>query len=113
MQGPLPPGIPDMTFVAARMFDLLGQIIVAIGIVVGPKFALRSPLGEAWAERFRERTRRRFGAPTTDPGAEARVAGMEQELTQLRGEVAELAERLDFAERLLSQHRQQQLGAGQ
>lgn len=113
MQGPLPPGIPDMTFVAARLFDFLAQIVAAIGIVLGLKFALRSPLGEAWAERFRERTRRRFGNPSTDPAAEARVAGVEQELTQLRGEVAELAERLDFAERLLSQHRQQQLGAGQ
>ena len=113
MQGPLPPVLPDMTFVAARLFDFLGQIIAAIAIVVGLKFALRSPLGEAWAERFRERTRRRFGGSATDPGATARVAGLEEELTQVRGEVAELAERLDFAERLLSQHRQQKLGAGQ
>jgi hypothetical protein len=102
-----------MTFLAVRLFDFLGQIIAAIGIVVGLRFALRSPLGEAWAERFRERTRRRFGSSATDPGADRRVAGLEEELTQLRGEVAELAERLDFAERLLSQHRQQQLGAGQ
>jgi len=113
MVAQLPPGMPDMTFVAARLFDFLAQIVAAIGIVVGLKFALRSPLGEAWAERFRERTRRRFGSATTDPGASARVAGLEEELTQVRGEVAELAERLDFAERLLSQHRQQQLGAGQ
>jgi len=112
MQG-LPPGLPDMTFVAVRLFDFLGQIIAAIAIVMGLKFALRSPLGEAWAERFRERTRRRFGGSATDPGADRRVAGLEEEMTQLRGEVAELAERLDFAERLLSQHRQQQLGAGQ
>jgi hypothetical protein len=112
MQG-LPPGVPDMTFVAVRLFDFLGQIIAAIAIVVGLKFALRSPLGEAWAERFRERTRRRFGGSGTDPGADRRVTGLEAEMTQLRGEVAELAERLDFAERLLSQHRQQQLGAGQ
>src|SRR5882724_10650234 len=113
MVAQLPPGIPDMTFVAVRLFDFLGQIVAAIAIVVGLKFALRSPLGEAWAERFRERTRRRFGSSATDPGANARVAGLEEELTQLRGEVAELAERLDFAERLLSQHRQQKLGAGQ
>ena len=102
-----------MTFVAVRLFGFLTQIVVAIGIVVGLKFALRSPLGDAWAERFRERTRRRFGSAATDPGATARVAGLEEELAQLRGEVAELAERLDFAERLLSQHRQQKLGAGQ
>ncbi len=113
MQGPLPPGFPDMTFVAVRLFDFLGQIVAAIAIVVGLKFALRSPLGEAWAERFRERTRRRFGSSAPDPGANARVAGLEEELAHVRGEVAELAERLDFAERLLSQHRQQKLGAGQ
>jgi len=113
MQGPLPPGMPDMTFVAARLFGVIEQVVAAIAIVVGLKLALRSPLGEAWAERFRERTRRRFGGSGTDPATDRRVAGMEEELTQLRGKVAELAERLDFAERLLSQHRRQQLGAGQ
>ena len=102
-----------MTFVAARLFGVIEQVVAAIAIVVGLKFALRSPLGEAWAERFRERTRRRFGGSGTAPATDRRVAGMEEELTQLRGEVAELAERLDFAERLLSQNRQQQLGAGQ
>lgn len=102
-----------MTFVAARLFGVIEQVVAAIAIVVGLRLTLRSPLGEAWAERFRERTRRRFGSSGNDPGTDRRVAGMEEELTQLRGEVAELAERLDFAERLLSQHRQQQLGAGQ
>src|SRR5258708_38714079 len=111
MQG-LPPGVPDLTFVAARLFDFLGQIIAAIAIVLGLKFALRSPLGEAWAERFRERTRRRFGSSATDPGADRRVAGVEEGMTQLRGEGAALAERLDFAEGLRSHHRQQQCGAG-
>jgi hypothetical protein len=105
--------MPDMTFVAARVFDLVTQVVAAIAIVVGLRFALRSPLGVAWAERFRERTRRRFGGSGPDPATDARVAGMEQELSQLRGEVAEIAERLDFAERLLSQRKQQQLGAGQ
>src|SRR5258708_31562697 len=98
MQG-LPPGVPDLTFVAVRLFDFLGQIIAAIAIVVGLKFALRSPLGEAWAARFRERTRRRFGGSATDPGADRRVAGVEEERTQLRGEVGALAERLGFPER--------------
>src|SRR5258708_5341213 len=112
MQG-LPPGVPDLTFVAARLFDFLGQIIAAIAIVLGLKFALRSPLGEAWAERFRERTRRRFGSSATDPGADRRVAGLEEEMKEGRGEGGGVGERLDFAERLLSQHRQQQVGAGQ
>jgi hypothetical protein len=41
------------------------------------------------------------------------VAGLEEQLSLLQGQVAELAERLDFAERMLAERRERQLGAGQ
>ena len=47
---------------------------------------------------------------TADPH---RMAALEEQVTQLRGEVSELAERLDFAERMLAERRERKLGAGQ
>ena len=88
------------------------------------KWFLHSPVADAWAERIRLNRRRRrhwkgFGgewidAPVdTGAGDDQRVADMEQRLAALGDQVTELAERLDFAERLLAKRREQQLGAGQ
>jgi len=52
----------------------------------------RGPLGEALA--------RRLGGPTASPGHDA------QQMADLQSRVAELEERLDFAERALVQGRQ-------
>lgn len=54
-----------------------------------------SPVGKAYAERIRAGTRAREGG-----GADPEVLA---ELDHMRGEIAELHERLDFAERLLAQ----------
>jgi len=43
----------------------------------------------------------------------AAIAGLEQNVAQLQREVGELAERLDFAERMLADRRQPQLRAGE
>jgi hypothetical protein len=60
-----------------------------------------SPIGKAIAERIRAR-----GQATPDPELLA-------EVDTLRHEVAELHERMDFAERLLSQREEKdKLGAG-
>lgn len=40
------------------------------------------------------------------PASDRRVAELQRQLYALRGEVSELAERLDFAERMLAQHQQ-------
>ncbi|HEV2749746.1 MAG TPA: hypothetical protein VGV12_04370 [Gemmatimonadales bacterium] len=55
------------------------------------------------------RTQRRLGGGE-DP---QRVAALEQQVVQLQGQVSELAERLDFAERTLAERRERKLGAGQ
>jgi len=41
------------------------------------------------------------------------VAALEQQIVQLQGQLSELAERLDFAERLLAGRRERRLSAGQ
>lgn len=56
-----------------------------------------SPVGKAYAERLRPHTR--------PPGGGAGTEGVLEAVEQLRREVAELAERVDFTERLLAQVR--------
>jgi hypothetical protein len=55
-----------------------------------------SPIGRALAHRIRE------GAPAAGPGAQASVL---TELEEVRREMAELAERVDFMERLQARAR--------
>jgi hypothetical protein len=69
--------------------------IVAIGGFFAWMLAL-SPVGKAYAERLRGHTR--------SAGAEDNEEVLEA-VEQLRREVAELAERVDFTERLLGQQR--------
>ena len=70
----------------------------------GTLFLLTSPIGKAIAERIRNSG----PGPAMDPELLAEVDG-------LRHDVAELAERLDFAERLLATKREsnEQLPGGQ
>ena len=76
-----------------------GVIAVFIPIVaVGGFFAWMislSPMGKAYAERLRAQTKREV-----DPGDREELLATVEEL---RREVAELAERVDFTERLLAQ----------
>ena len=75
--------------------ELQGQdVIVAVALTIGLVKIFRGPLGAAIAERVRG------GAPAAgDPALAA-------EVDQLRGRLAEVEERLDFAERLLAQARE-------
>jgi len=84
-----------MEGVLAIIFLFGGGTMVALGF---------SPVGRAFADRIRGK----HGLPETD---ELRAEFGEQheavveELQQVRRELAEVAERLDFAERLLAQRR--------
>lgn len=82
------------------MEDILAIILIfGGGTMVGLSF---SPVGRALAERIRGRSH----APP-DPEVFA-------ELDQLRADVTELQERVDFAERLLSRQREAEpLGPGE
>ncbi len=70
--------------------DVIVSVVLAIAMVK----VFRGPIGAALAERIRG------GAPPADDQALA------AEVDHLRGRLAEVEERLDFAERLLAQARE-------
>jgi Tfp pilus assembly protein PilO len=84
--------------------------IIAIIFIFGGMTAIGlgfSPIGRAFAERIKGKTAIPGAEEIRAELAEQREAQAE-ELQQVRQEVADLAERLDFAERLLAQQRDPQ-----
>jgi hypothetical protein len=74
--------------------EFTGQdVIIAVALTLGLVKIVRGPLGAAIADRIRGAT------PAGDPALAA-------EVDHLRGRLAEVEERLDFAERLLAQARE-------
>jgi hypothetical protein len=74
--------------------EFTGQdVIIAVALTLGVVKILRGPVGAALAERIRGQS------PDAGPGFAA-------EVEHLRGRLAEVEERLDFAERLLAQARE-------
>ena len=71
----------------------LEPVIAIVAISVGLAKIFSGPLGHAIADRIR-------GGP---PAGDAELTG---EVEHLRGRLADVEERLDFAERLLSQARE-------
>jgi len=106
---PLPPGL-DPNLLVNQLF----LVIVFVGLLIVAGLAIRwffkSPIAEAIGERLRARTRQRFGDTGEEP---ERIAGLEQQITSLQGQLSELAERVDFAERMLAERRERKLSAGQ
>jgi len=106
-----------------ELLSLIGAIGAMIigGIVLYAFF--KSDLAAAIAERIRAGMHRRkhwkglggewIDTPGGTAGDEPRVAQLEEQVEQLHGQVSELAERLDFAERLLAQKRERTLRAGE
>jgi hypothetical protein len=99
------------------LFGMLGAFVVG-GVVLYGFF--KSDLAAALAERIRARMHRRKhwkgygGQEWTDAPVEAaidatHVTELEEKVGQMQGQIAELAERLDFAERLLAQKRERSL----
>jgi len=109
MQGPLttppPPGL-DLNFVLDQAMPIVALIVLFIGL----RWVLRTAVGEALAERIRMKVRGRGVGTGEEP---QRVAALEEQVAQLQGQVSELAERLDFAERMLAERRERKLSAGQ
>src|SRR3989442_11434279 len=114
---PPAPGL-DPTF----LFDQLMPIVGVIVLFVGLRWVFRTPVGDAIAERIRAGIQRRrhwkgFGgewvdAPGEELGADRRVAALEEQVSTLQGQLSELAERVDFAERMLAERRDRKKGAG-
>lgn len=71
-------------------------VIAASLLTIGATLWLLTPIVRALAERIRPHP------PAIDPAAEAFRDDVLAELQQVRREIAELGERVDFAERLLA-----------
>jgi hypothetical protein len=99
-----PPLIP---FDPNQLIPLVGVIgVMVIGGIVLYTF-LKSELAAALSARLRAGIHRR--KPGEDVGDEGRVVQLEEQVDALHSQIGELAERLDFAERLLAQKRERSL----
>jgi hypothetical protein len=105
---------PDVQYLVRHVLPfLMGMTVIFTGML-GLRWLARSPMAEALADRIRERTRQRWGLAGPRVDAD-RIAALEEQLTQLEeqlarlttleGQIAELAERVDFTERLLAKQR--------
>ena len=122
VQTPLPPTPPpgiDPNFLINQLVPLVEGIAALVAGVLVLRWLFHSPIGEALAEGIRARRRRRWGGVGGDTtgevgaAAERRVEVLEGQVGLLQGQISELAERLDFAERVLAERRERKLGAGQ
>jgi hypothetical protein len=105
---PLPPMIPFDPNQLIPLIGTLGGLVIA-GIVLWGFF--KSDLAAALAERIRSKIHRRKGwSDSQADGIDAgHVAELEEKMVVMQGQIAEMAERLDFAERLLAQKRERSL----
>jgi hypothetical protein len=77
---------------------------VALFFTIGAVIILRGPIGKALADRLAGR------APQVLPPHDGALEG---DVEDLRYRVTDLEERLDFAERMLAQHREpEKMGSG-
>jgi len=76
------------------------MVVLASLITISGALWLLTPIVRALAERIKPRP------PAVDAGAEAFRDEVLDELQQVRREMAELGDRMDFAERLLAKQRE-------
>lgn len=107
---PPPPGL-DPNLLIDRLIPLVGVVTLCVVAAITLRWLFQSPMAQAMAERMRARTRGRFGEG--GDGDAERVAALEHQVASLQGQLAELAERVDFAERMLAERRERKLSAGQ
>ena len=100
---PLPPAGPDPNLLVERLTETFGiLLVVALFAIVAVK--VLGPVARAWA--------RRLEGKVGDPELRAEMDNLRDQLAEmdgLRGKVQELEERVEFAERMLSQKRDQDL----
>ena len=116
LQGPVaippptpPPGV-DIDTVINALLPLIVSVVglIVVGVVMYAFF--KSDIAAALAERIRGGRQRKA---VDASGDEPRVALLEERVDHLHSQIGELAERLDFAERLLAQKRERTLRAGE
>jgi hypothetical protein len=94
---PLPPPIPFDPNQLIPLIESIGMMFI-VGIVVWGFF--KSGLAAALVERIRGRRKDEIEGVDA-----AHVAELEQKIVDMQGQLTEMAERMDFAERLLAQKR--------
>lgn len=80
---------------------LLVPILTTAAVVIGVVFVLRGPVGKAMARRLE-------GGSLQGGDPAARVEELEARVAELERDRVELAERIEFTERMLTQVRQGQ-----
>jgi hypothetical protein len=105
---PAPPGL-DVNSLVDLAFQLVGFVFVVLAGAFAVRWVFRSPVGEALVERLRRPSRGSASGAGADP---PELAALTAQVARLEEQVSELAERLDFAERMLAERRERQLGAG-
>ena len=104
-----PPGVDVDTIINSLTPLVLGIVGLVVAGVVLYKF-FKSDLAAAIAERIRAGIRRRRPKePATEAIDGSLVVELQHNVIEMRGQIAELAERLDFAERVLAQKRERSL----
>jgi len=100
-----------MIQVVADSGPSVGQLMVAVlgaipilGIIAWSAVKIFGPIGQAFA--------RRIGGGGDGEGVERRLEALALELDQVKAQLAETHERLDFTERLLAQTRSPELPRG-
>jgi hypothetical protein len=103
-----PPLIPFDPNQLIPLVGVIGVMVIA-GIVLYAFF--KSDLAKAMAERIRAGIHRRkqWKGPDDEAPDDGRMGQLEEQVDVLQGQIGELAERLDFAERLLAQKRERSL----
>ena len=107
IQTTLPPGL-DPNYVFSQLVPLVGVISVILVGSIGLRWIFKSPVGEALAQRIREGR----GGKRSIPADDRSLKEMEERVSHLQEQVGELAERLDFTERMLTAQRERNLGPG-
>ena len=92
---------------------VIPAIAASVAWALIAKWFFQSPVADALAERIRGRRRKQgkgLGGERHDGPLDG--VALDDRLSMLTAQVSELAERLDFAERLLAEKRTAPLGAG-
>jgi hypothetical protein len=104
----MPPGL-DPNYVFGQLMPLVAIVTMVIVGAIALRWFFRTPVGEALAQRIRHGKASRGQFDTTGEHA---YAELEARISLLQDHVGELAERLDFTERLLAERRDPRIGPG-
>lgn len=114
-----PPAFPQIPFDWLRFMDndvmpLVAVIVVGVVVVVGLRVLMKSPVGDAWAERIRRKTREKYGEPGALSGEQAaiQIEAVHDQMGRIEAHLAEINERLDFTERVLTKKDPNAIGPG-